>query len=276
VGIDGWTQLAELHGVSRQQAASTAMGLLTAAVYVNAGWHDVAAAECEAILREYPQCIIARRLLPVLWERAGRRDKAIAVCRKLLADGGPSVGLREVLGDLLVLEGESGEALKTYGAAAEGEGASPDAVLKHALTAYAAGDADVAVNSYESLVDSDVQDVVAKHNLAWLLAAKGDDLNRARSFAELAFEVHRDNPAIVDTVGWVRYHLGDYPAAIDLLDRAVELAPYKALYHFHLGMAHWRAGRTKEAVRSLEKAVRLDPDAAFVGQAQQTLAACGS
>jgi len=269
-----WTDLAGLHKKAPKTARTVAASLLKAMTYENAGWHDVAAAECEAILRDYAGCVIARRLAPVLWDRAGRSDKAIVLCRKLLADGGPAVGLQEVLADLLLLDGAVEAARETYGRGASVRDASADVVTKHALMENAVGHGEAAAKAYRLLLEGETQDVVGKHNLAWLLAAKDDSLPEALDLAEFARGVLSNHPAVNDTSGWVRYRSGDYVPAINLFERAVELAPHRGLYHFHLGLALWRGGRAPEAADALERALGLDPDAPFAERARQVLLEC--
>ncbi|MEQ9506108.1 MAG: tetratricopeptide repeat protein [Hyphomonas sp.] len=64
---------------------------------------------------------------------------------------------------------------------------------------------------------------------------------------------------IVDSLGWAHYKLGEYDAAVDLLERAVVLLPGDPVLNDHLGDAYWKAGRRKEAGFQWNRALKLDP-----------------
>ena len=66
--------------------------------------------------------------------------------------------------------------------------------------------------------------------------------------------------AIIDSVGWGYYRLGDYKTAVDRLEEAVSLEPADADVNNHLGDAYWRAGRKTEAVFQWRRVLTLQPD----------------
>jgi Flp pilus assembly protein TadD len=63
-----------------------------------------------------------------------------------------------------------------------------------------------------------------------------------------------EQAASLDTAGWVQLKAGNVAEAIDLLERAVELAPQAAELHYHLGMAYAESGDTVKAIEHLTKA----------------------
>ena len=52
-----------------------------------------------------------------------------------------------------------------------------------------------------------------------------------------------------DSLGWVSFQRGDYPKAVELLERAVALAADDPTISEHLGDAYNRSGRTADALR---------------------------
>jgi predicted Zn-dependent protease len=62
-------------------------------------------------------------------------------------------------------------------------------------------------------------------------------------------------PAYLNTAGWVQYKLGNYPAAIPLLQGAADKEPSSAQLRYMLGMAQYKAGKRDEASKSLESSV---------------------
>jgi Flp pilus assembly protein TadD len=59
--------------------------------------------------------------------------------------------------------------------------------------------------------------------------------------------------------GQALFDRGEYAAAVDRFERAVQLAPRSALYRNNLGWALFQAGRLDAAARELEETTRLDP-----------------
>lgn len=85
------------------------------------------------------------------------------------------------------------------------------------------GDEPAAISTYETLLTRNPNDAVALNNLAWLL--KDRDLNRARELAARAVRLQPNAPAILDTYGWLLYLSGERNEALKQLERALELAP---------------------------------------------------
>jgi Flp pilus assembly protein TadD len=95
--------------------------------------------------------------------------------------------------------------------------------------------------------------------LAYLLAEKGEDLNKALDLARQAKEKMPNDPGVMDTLGWVFFKKGLYDSAIAELNDCVEKMKDNATVHYHLGMAYFKAGEGAKAKTALEKAMALDP-----------------
>jgi len=62
-----------------------------------------------------------------------------------------------------------------------------------------------------------------------------------------------NNPAFVDTLGWVYYRLGELDKAIPLLEKAVENASQVPILRYHLGMAYFVNGQNDLAREQLQQ-----------------------
>jgi len=78
--------------------------------------------------------------------------------------------------------------------------------------------------------------------------------------------------AMLDSLGWGYYRLGDYASAVQKLEQAVMLAPADAEVNDHLGDAYWSVGRKVEAGFQWRRVLTLAPDAALRAQVQAKLA----
>jgi tetratricopeptide (TPR) repeat protein len=112
----------------------------------------------------------------------------------------------------------------------------------------------------------------AANNLAYLLAKKDHNLEEALTLAKLASTSHPRDAAVLDTLGWVYFRLGQYDHAIKEFQKSLSEASDHAIVHYHLGLAYDRANQKKSAIDALEKALALDPNFPEADQARQRLA----
>jgi len=96
--------------------------------------------------------------------------------------------------------------------------------------------------------------------LGYTWVNRGERLQEGLALIERAVELRPMSGAIIDSLGWAHYQLGDYAQALDYLERAVELEPADATLNDHLGDAYWRLGRRIEARFQWQRALTLDPD----------------
>ena len=75
-----------------------------------------------------------------------------------------------------------------------------------------------------------------------------------------------------DTLGWAFYQQGLAVHALSAFERAVELAPNNPVYHYHLGLAHLKAGNEARGRASLRRALEIKSDFAGAEEARRMLA----
>lgn len=90
---------------------------------------------------------------------------------------------------------------------------------------------------------------------------RGLRLRQALAMVERAARLRPQSGAIVDSLGWAHYRLGNAAEAVTHLERAVELEPGDPTINDHLGDAYWRTGRRIEAGYQWTRALTLEPDA---------------
>jgi putative PEP-CTERM system TPR-repeat lipoprotein len=94
------------------------------------------------------------------------------------------------------------------------------------------------------------------NNLAW--ASHQLKQPKALEYAERAHDLASDNPAIMDTLGWILTQKGERERGLELLGRAAELAPDAHNIRLHFAKALIQAGRKKAAREELEMLTKLD------------------
>ena len=98
----------------------------------------------------------------------------------------------------------------------------------------------------------------ALNHLGYLWADKGINLQRARVMIEQALKAEPDNPAYLDSMGWVLFRRGDLEGAIRYLRKAFALRADVEI-GVHLGEVLWQAGMQDEARQLWRDAREREP-----------------
>ena len=116
---------------------------------------------------------------------------------------------------------------------------------------------------------------VAYNTLGYYLADSTDRYQEAYELILRAIELAPNDPAIIDSLGWVQYRLGMYDEARRNLDRAYELYPDPEVAA-HLGEVLWVMGERAAANRIWRGALQVQPDSEHVLNAMERLNPQGS
>jgi len=81
--------------------------------------------------------------------------------------------------------------------------------------------------------------------------------DEAREYILKAAQLLPDDPAVLDSLGWVYYRLGEYQIAIKWLNKAFEVLQ-DAEIAAHLGEALWVSGQAEKAKSIWQKGEKLD------------------
>ncbi len=136
------------------------------------------------------------------------------------------------------------------------------------------GNTQKAITTYEKALQQFPRDWATANNLAYLLGERAqgkEELERALKLANTAYFLNRDNPTVLDTLGWVNFKIGNYAKAIQLLTDAVEKNPQQALWNYHLGAALAANGQKSEAVGFLQKSIEDEKESSWKTEAQRLL-----
>ena len=121
-----------------------------------------------------------------------------------------------------------------------------------------AQDIEGAIAAFETSVGFDADDAAALNNLAYLTTEIRDDPQKALPYAQRAVELKPDDAAILDTLGWVHFKLGNLPEAQEYLRRSIERLSL-ADNHVHLAAVLAATGSLDRARTYLRRATELNP-----------------
>jgi cellulose synthase operon protein C len=136
------------------------------------------------------------------------------------------------------------------------------------------GALDEAISAYDGALRLNPKNVLAANNLAVLLVDhRGDPQSLQKAFAlSRDFEKETPHPLFLDTLGWVRFKMGQQEDAIRLLKDAAAKAPEIPVLNYHLGIAFFQSGKRAEARIYLSKALRSVDSFEGRREAEQVLA----
>lgn len=104
----------------------------------------------------------------------------------------------------------------------------------------------------------DQPDVLNYLGYSWI--DKHMRLGEARAMIEKAVSLRPRDGAIIDSLGWALYRMGEYDHAVKVLERAIELKPEDPTINDHLGDAYFQVGRFEEANFQWKRALSLNPE----------------
>lgn len=145
------------------------------------------------------------------------------------------------------------------------------ALYANGLTLEMQGKFKEAQEAHDKLLQRYPTFILSTRQLAILYA---DRLNNDAKAYELATKARTALPkddALARTLGGLALRRGDYRYAVQLLSEVARNQPKDAQVQFQLGVAQLRLKQLPEARVSLEKAIALDPKAAFVPEAKKLL-----
>lgn len=118
---------------------------------------------------------------------------------------------------------------------------------------------DAAEADLKTLLSQDSDDPRALNALGYMLTNHSTDYGRAHDLIARALKADPDNPAVLDSMGWVQYKLGDLDKARANLEKAYKGDP-EAEVAAHLGEVRWQQGDHEAARRIWQDAAAKAPD----------------
>lgn len=197
----------------------------------------------------------------ILAGQAGNLVEARNLLRALRLEGrGPEVEqawMVEV--ELLRDAGHGDEALEALGLALIDLPGSISLLYTRALTAVDQDDLELAEQDLRAILQIDPDNAMALNALGYTLTDRTDRHREAYRLILRALELEPDDPAILDSMGWVYFRLGQPETGLPYLRRALagEDNPEIAA---HLGEVLWELGEREEALEVLDDAVERFPD----------------
>ncbi|MEZ0602920.1 tetratricopeptide repeat protein [Paraburkholderia sp. IW21] len=135
----------------------------------------------------------------------------------------------------------------------------PDLTYDYAMAAEKTGHYDVMEAQLRKLIQTQPDNPQAYNALGYSLADRNQRLPEADKLVEKASSLAPNDAFIMDSVGWVKYRMGNTADAIKLLRKAYGIQP-NAEIGAHLGEVLWKTGEQDQARAAFRDARKLEPD----------------
>ncbi|BFM08423.1 tetratricopeptide repeat protein [Halioxenophilus aromaticivorans] len=121
-----------------------------------------------------------------------------------------------------------------------------------------------------AIILQDTDNATALNALGYTLADRTDRYQEALELINQALSLRPDDPAIIDSLGWVQYRLGNYTEAVSRLREAMKAFPDHEVAA-HLGEVLWVTGAEEEARQVWQEGLRLNPRSPIIPAVMERL-----
>lgn len=140
---------------------------------------------------------------------------------------------------------------------------NPDLLYTRTLLAERLDWLDIVERDLRQLIEANPKNGQALNALGYTLADRTDRYQEALRYLQQAVALLPNDPAVLDSMGWVYYRLGQYDKSLEYLRRAYQLSDDDEI-GAHLSEVLWVSGQREEARTLWRKALEREPDSEYL------------
>ncbi len=191
-------------------------------------------------------------------------DEALAhLARESEEHANEAVDLALLSSNVLSRNGELEQSRQLLSTALENNPDNKDLLYARSMLNEKLQDLPAAENDLRQVLAQDPENAAALNALGYTLVVHTERLDEALELIQKAYDLKPDDPAIMDSMGWVHFQLGNLETALEYLRKAHALFPDPEVAA-HLGEALWAAGEQAEAKTIWRAALQSAPDNTFL------------
>ena len=157
------------------------------------------------------------------------------------------------------------EAMRVYDEAVKAFPDNLDLLYARALHAAQIKRVDILERDLKKILKREPDHADALNALGYTLADQTNRYAEALSYLNRAIALKPNDAAVLDSMGWVQYRMGNNQDALRYLQRAAALLPDSEI-SAHLGEVLWANGQREEAQRVWKEALDRDPGSEYLRQ----------
>ena len=183
-----------------------------------------------------------------------------------------SAALFQVESNLLIRKNQSEEALNTLSTGLALHPNDIQLLYARSMLAENQNRFDLAEQDLRSILAQDANNATALNALGYGMLVHTDRYGEASELIARAYQIRPNDPAIIDSMGWALFHLGDLQQALEHLKKAMAILPDPEIAA-HLGEVQWLLGNRNAALQSWQKGLAQDPEHRSIIETMQRLGA---
>ncbi len=185
----------------------------------------------------------------------------------------PSQSVQLYLMEARILKehGSADEVLGVYANALDAHQNNDDLLYARGLYAAEIGRMDMVESDLRLVIERNPKNADALNALGYTFADRSIRYKEAHKLISSALRLKPDSPAILDSMGWLQFRLGNLATAADFLKRAFAILPDGEI-GAHFGEVLWVMGDTAGAEAVWQKVLDNDPANKHVIKTQNRLA----
>lgn len=172
--------------------------------------------------------------------------------------------------ELLINANQPRKALQVFGQALKDLPESVNLLYARAMAYEKLDDLEGMEQDLRAILALDEQNTAALNALGFTLADQTQRYEEAQTLVMRAYKLNGDDPAILDSMGWVQFRLGNFEQAKKYLQMAYARLPDDEIAA-HLGEVLWVKGERAAAKSLWTKALRVSPDSKILKETMKRL-----
>ena len=189
--------------------------------------------------------------------RGGEASKKLALARDAQPDYAIQLYLIEA--ETLAANNQSDRAWNTLQQALKQYPDDLNLLYSRAMLAEKRNDLEQMERDLRAIIQREPDNAMALNALGYTLSDRTTRYAEAKALIQQAYDLSPDDPAVLDSLGWVNFRLGNLDEAERLLRQALERFPDQEVAA-HLGEVLWANGKQREAKKIWGTFLKENPD----------------